>query len=69
MIYKYLFIVDPSYMQSIKQLRDGNLSVGCMTGLYTRLSVVHALSILDESKSHRKLILILNFSYNLKSFF
>jgi hypothetical protein len=33
-ICKKLFIVDPSYMQNIKQLRDEFLSVGCMTCLY-----------------------------------
>jgi hypothetical protein len=56
MVYKKIFIVDPSYMQSIKQLRDAPLSVSCMTYLYTclygrfealrdepRLWVVHAL--------------------------
>ena len=34
MVYKHLFILDPSYMQSIKQLRDRPLSLGCMTCLY-----------------------------------
>ena len=37
MVYKYLFIIDHHYMQSIKQLRDGTPSVGCMTYLYTSL--------------------------------
>ena len=37
MVLKNLFIVDPNYMQSIKQFRDGPLSVGCMTCRYTCL--------------------------------
>jgi hypothetical protein len=37
MVYKNLFIVDPSYMQSITQLRDGSLSMDCMTCLYAYL--------------------------------
>ena len=34
MVYKNIFVVDLSHMQSIKQLRDGPLSVGCMSCLY-----------------------------------
>jgi hypothetical protein len=58
MVFKNLFIVDPNYMQSIKQHRDRTPSVGCMTCLYTclydrfemlrdrlRLWVVHALRV------------------------
>jgi hypothetical protein len=36
-VYKLLFMINPSYMQSIEQLRDGPLSVCCMTCLYTCL--------------------------------
>ena len=59
MVLKNLFIVDPNYMQSIKQHRDRAPSVDCMTCLYTclydkfealrdrpRLWVVHALRLL-----------------------
>jgi hypothetical protein len=34
MAYKLIFMIDPGYMQSIKQFRDGSLSVSCMTCLY-----------------------------------
>jgi len=37
MVYKNVFIIDPNYMQSIKQFRDRLLSMGCMTCLYTCL--------------------------------
>jgi hypothetical protein len=30
-------MIDPSYMQNIKQLTDGLMSVSCMTCLYTCL--------------------------------
>ena len=61
MVYKNTFVVDLSHMQSIKQLRDGPLSVGCMSCLYiclgdkfeifemtSRLWVVHALLVEEE---------------------
>ena len=30
-------MIDPNYMQNIKQLRDGSLSLGCITCLYISL--------------------------------